>query len=141
MQKQANAVVSWLTTFFAKFAAPVVAEKPAGPVTRKFPKPSGYHKYTLAQVAEHNTPEDAWVVVDGEVYDVSAMKHPGVKTICRHCERFLLMSEMWTVANVDMWCSQARRSIAQELNFANAFSSVFQSDKYTVHVFGMQGVT
>lgn len=87
MQKQANAVVSWLTTFFAKFAAPVVAEKPAGPVTRKFPKPSGYHKYTLAQVAEHNTPEDAWVVVDGEVYDVSAMKHPGGDVVFSYAGR------------------------------------------------------
>jgi cytochrome b involved in lipid metabolism len=35
-------------------------------------------KYTMDQVALHNTREDCWVVVDGEVYDITRFlrKHP-----------------------------------------------------------------
>jgi len=35
--------------------------------------------YTLAQVAQHASPADCWVVVHGQVYDVSAFvpRHPG----------------------------------------------------------------
>ncbi|KAI9331082.1 acyl-CoA dehydrogenase/oxidase [Obelidium mucronatum] len=38
---------------------------------------------TLAQVAQHNTPADAWLVVDGKAYDVSAFldAHPGGRRI------------------------------------------------------------
>jgi len=87
VDKQTGAFFSWLSTFVAKFAAPVVAEKPKGPLKRKFAKPSGFGKYSLAQVAQHSTPEDAWIVVDGQVYDVSAMKHPGGEVIFSYAGR------------------------------------------------------
>lgn len=36
-------------------------------------------KYTWQEVAKHNTPESAWVIVDGTVYDVTEFlpRHPG----------------------------------------------------------------
>jgi cytochrome b involved in lipid metabolism len=36
-------------------------------------------QYTIEQVAEHNSDESLWIVVDGKVYDVTefASEHPG----------------------------------------------------------------
>lgn len=35
--------------------------------------------YSYQQIAEHNSPEDVWIVVDGKVYDVTKFvdEHPG----------------------------------------------------------------
>ncbi|XP_030937070.1 cytochrome b5 [Quercus lobata] len=35
--------------------------------------------YTLAQVSEHNTPKDCWLVIEGRVFDVTKFleDHPG----------------------------------------------------------------
>lgn len=34
--------------------------------------------YTLEQVSEHNSSDDAWIIVSGNVYDISAFNnHPG----------------------------------------------------------------
>ncbi|XP_061973989.1 cytochrome b5 isoform X2 [Populus nigra] len=35
--------------------------------------------YTMQEAAQHNTPQDCWVVIDGKVYDVGSYldEHPG----------------------------------------------------------------
>jgi cytochrome b involved in lipid metabolism len=46
-----------------------------------------HQTYTLAQVSEHNSKEDAWIVIDGGVYDITpyVTEHPGgVKAILRN---------------------------------------------------------
>lgn len=34
-------------------------------------------KYTRAEVAQHCTEEDAWIIFQNNVYDLSSFKHPG----------------------------------------------------------------
>lgn len=43
--------------------------------------------YTLSQVAEHNSNEDCWVLVDGKVYDVTEFlsQHPGGDDVILAC--------------------------------------------------------
>lgn len=50
-----------------------MVEVPGTPVTKKV--------YTAAEVARHASETDAWVVIKGEVYDVTAFQqeHPGGK--------------------------------------------------------------
>ncbi|PRW33612.1 nitrate [Chlorella sorokiniana] len=57
--------------------APAPAPSPAeaeGPVSS-----SGAPLFTLAEVATHNSPDSAWIVVENNVYDVTefAPTHPG----------------------------------------------------------------
>lgn len=36
-------------------------------------------EFTTAEVSRHNTPDDLWIIIDGDVYDMSTFKdlHPG----------------------------------------------------------------
>jgi cytochrome b involved in lipid metabolism len=61
----------------------------SGPVTLQVEKKKKklLPGYTAQQVAKHNTKSDLWVIVDGNVYDVSSFvdEHPGgVNAIMRH---------------------------------------------------------
>ncbi|MEW5317874.1 MAG: hypothetical protein WDW38_009138 [Sanguina aurantia] len=66
------AVLDWLI----KFTSPITKPK----VLRTAPR--GQERdglFTIAEIAEHNQPSDAWIIIDDGVYDVSAWgeKHPG----------------------------------------------------------------
>ncbi len=43
--------------------------------------------YTIAQVAEHDSATDCWMVIQGKVYDVTEFisRHPGGSVIIRGC--------------------------------------------------------
>ena len=42
--------------------------------------------FMLEEIQKHDTEENGWIVLDGNVYDVSAYDHPGGKVIFK---RFL----------------------------------------------------
>lgn len=66
------AVLEWLV----KFTSPITKPK----VIRSAPRVADRNgAYSIAEIAEHNTPSDAWIIIDDGVYDVSAWgeKHPG----------------------------------------------------------------
>lgn len=44
-------------------------------------------KYTLDQIAQHNTKNDCWMVIDQNVYDVTSFvsQHPGGPRILQGC--------------------------------------------------------
>jgi cytochrome b involved in lipid metabolism len=46
-------------------------------------------RYTPGQIAAHNTEKDCWIVLHGQVYDVSAFipEHPGGRAILQACGR------------------------------------------------------
>lgn len=48
--------------------------------------PNGFQTYTWEEVGKHNNRDDKWLVVDGNVYDISRFmkKHPGGARIISH---------------------------------------------------------
>ena len=72
--------MTWLRTFLNKFGTGA-QKKLSKPVAKKVVTGDGV--YTWAEVAKHNTPDDAWMVIDGEVYDVSGFgeRHPGAEVV------------------------------------------------------------
>lgn len=77
-----SGIAGFISLFFAKFASP---SRPTftqqGKAAAKRGASNGRKedgKYTEQEVAEHNTQEDCWIIVDGKVHDVTHLKHPGV---------------------------------------------------------------
>jgi cytochrome b involved in lipid metabolism len=70
------------TSTVAPTAAPAQIEAaPAQEEAKKADEPKKVSEYTLADVAKHNKPDDCWVVVNGQVLDVTDFlpDHPGGK--------------------------------------------------------------
>lgn len=66
------AVLDWLV----KFTSPITKPK----VLRSAPRVADRNgAYSIAEIAKHNQPSDAWIIIDDGVFDVSAWgeKHPG----------------------------------------------------------------
>lgn len=62
-------------------AAPAAAAPQAVEEPKKADEPKKLGEYSLAEVGKHNKPDDCWVVVNGEVLDVTDFlaDHPGGK--------------------------------------------------------------
>lgn len=88
------AVLDWLI----KFTSPITKPK----VLRAAPRIEERDgAFTIAQIAEHNKPSDAWIIIDDGVYDVSAWgeKHPGgdvVSACCNANERNFQKTLHWS---------------------------------------------
>eukprot|EP00668_Euglena_longa_P000755 GGOE01000912.1.p1 GENE.GGOE01000912.1~~GGOE01000912.1.p1 ORF type:complete len:641 (-),score=137.47 GGOE01000912.1:544-2412(-) len=71
---------------------PPAPKAPAAPPAQSLPAVprEALPRFTLAEVAQHTTPDDCWVVVNGQVLDVSAFRkeHPGgSKVLLRYAGR------------------------------------------------------
>ena len=65
---------------------PAPADEPATPKQAR-PKPVG--PFSVEEVATHNTMEDAWIIVDNKVYDITDYieNHPGGEAIAKNLGR------------------------------------------------------
>jgi cytochrome b involved in lipid metabolism len=76
-KQKINLEISWGA---AAGTAPVV-NAPSAPAAPVASEPTKLPLISAAEVAKHNTPEDCWVIVNGQVLDVTAFlpDHPGGK--------------------------------------------------------------
>ena len=81
--------VIFTTTGGAPFSKPTASTQGSALVSLP-PAPSTTEEpasYTLNDVAQHTTPFDCWMAIEGKVYNVTNYigKHPGGKAILRGC--------------------------------------------------------
>eukprot|EP01113_Clastostelium_recurvatum_P044465 TRINITY_DN7512_c0_g1_i3.p1 TRINITY_DN7512_c0_g1~~TRINITY_DN7512_c0_g1_i3.p1 ORF type:complete len:142 (-),score=36.37 TRINITY_DN7512_c0_g1_i3:55-480(-) len=48
------------------------AKAAAKPPKKKFTPPTEFKKFTVSEVAKHSSTDDAWIIVDDKVYDVTS---------------------------------------------------------------------
>eukprot|EP00199_Chlamydomonas_sp_CCMP681_P000537 CAMPEP_0119106878 /NCGR_PEP_ID=MMETSP1180-20130426/6757_1 /TAXON_ID=3052 ORGANISM="Chlamydomonas cf sp, Strain CCMP681" /NCGR_SAMPLE_ID=MMETSP1180 /ASSEMBLY_ACC=CAM_ASM_000741 /LENGTH=471 /DNA_ID=CAMNT_0007092277 /DNA_START=33 /DNA_END=1448 /DNA_ORIENTATION=+ len=82
-----GSVVGFLGFFLQQFLSARDSAPSATQAQKKHVKPAGFGCYTLAQIAEHSTSDDCWLVVEGKVYDVSGWGHPGGDVIYSYAGR------------------------------------------------------
>lgn len=64
--------------------------------------------FTMEEVAKHNTPQDAWIVIDGKIYDVTkfAPMHPGGTQILLDYAGKDCSKEFWDLHRADILLKQ-----------------------------------
>jgi cytochrome b involved in lipid metabolism len=87
-------LAGWVSLFTSKYAKPMATATGGvvkAPVLRRAPrvKPGELNVpvFTYAEVAQHSTPDDAWVVIEGSVYEISNMAHPGGEVLFSYAGR------------------------------------------------------
>jgi hypothetical protein len=86
-------LTSWVSLFTSKYAKPMATatggavKGPVRRVPRVQPGQPNVPVFTYAEVAQHSTPDDAWVVIEGSVYEISGMAHPGGEVLFSYAGR------------------------------------------------------
>lgn len=72
-------------------------------------------RYTMAEVARHNSKESGWVVVDGKVFDIThhVVTHPGWECGCATSQLLAILRTLGTDCTEEVHEIHSRRALAQ----------------------------
>lgn len=72
-------------------------------------------RYTLADVARHNTKDDAWVAVDGRVFDIThhVATHPGWTSGCATSQLLAILRTLGTDCTEEVLTVHSAKALAK----------------------------
>ncbi|PRW58439.1 cytochrome b5 [Chlorella sorokiniana] len=72
-------------------------------------------RYTLAEVAQHCTPHDGWIVVDSRVYDITphVVQHPGWTSGCGTSQLLAILRTLGTDCSEEVRAVHSTRALLQ----------------------------
>ncbi|KAL4426168.1 hypothetical protein ABPG77_007450 [Micractinium sp. CCAP 211/92] len=72
-------------------------------------------RYTLAEVARHDRKDDAWVAVDGKVFDIThhVLTHPGWTSGCATSQLLAILRTLGTDCTEEVLSVHSAKALAQ----------------------------